>query len=101
MTFLYIYLNLDQACTIYFSNEWEDNRQGTALHEFMHAFWFEHEHWRKDRDHFVDVKDSNDEQYSIDRFSKELTIFDPFSVMLYSEDDWMKRNSGSRLWKLK
>ena len=67
----------------------------------MHAFGFEHEHWRKDRDYFVYVSDTADEQYDISTFSKTLTSFDPFSVMLYDEDEKMQRESRSRLWKLK
>ena len=97
----------DQTCSISLSNDWIYHRQGTALHEFMHALGFEHEHCRNDRDYFVYVQENdidNEEekrQYSITRFSQELTIFDPFSVMLYSESNRIERDPRSRLWKLK
>ena len=97
----------DQTCSISFSNDWKYHRQGTALHEFMHALGFEHEHCRKDRDFFVYIKENEIEnsdekrQYSIANLPKELTIFDPFSVMLYGESNRIKRDPRSRLWKLK
>ena len=88
------------------SNKW--NRQGTAIHEFMHALGFQHEHSRKDRDDFVKVKVNlkelearKDFNYSIISFSQELTRFDPFSVMLYNESWDLDRIKNAGMWNLK
>ena len=86
---------------ISFSNDWIYHRQGTSLHEFMHALWFEHMNNKNNWDYFVYSSDDENYQYSIPHFSKELTLFDPFSVMFYDEVDEMKRDPLSRLWKLK
>ena len=91
----------EKVTTISFWNSWDWHRQGTALHEIMHVLGFHHEQSRKDRDHFVKVKDLNDGNYSIISFSQELTPFDPFSVMLYNESEDMERAGDSRIWKLK
>ena len=91
----------DSVCKISFWNDWKWHRQGTALHEILHALGFHHEQSRKDRDNFLKVKDMDDENYSIILFSQELTPFDPFSVMLYNETEEMERKGKVGIWKLK
>lgn len=39
--------------------------------------------------------------YTIQSFSQELTPFDPFSVMLYNEDEKLERIGDVDMWKLK
>ena len=60
-----------------------------------------HEHCRKDRDEYVDVYISNS-WYEIEEDSKELTAFDPFSILFFGEDKKnMKRASNTGIFKLK
>ena len=86
---------------ISFGNDWKWQRKGTALHEILHSLGFHHEHSRKDRDSYLKVINSDDDNYLIEMFSQELTRFDPFSVMLYNETELMERIGDEGMWKLK
>ena len=86
---------------ISFGNDWKWHRKGTALHEILHSLGFHHEQSRTDRDKYLKVINSNDDNYSIKMFSQELTRFDPFSVMLYNETELMERIGDEGVWKLK
>jgi hypothetical protein len=84
--FTYGNLFENKDVTISLSNEWDmDRRQGTALHETMHALGYHHEHSRNDRDHFLTVKIGKDHNNDIIESSFSITRFDPFSVMMYGE----------------
>lgn len=91
----------NNACTISLWNTWIWHRQGTALHEILHSLGFDHEHCRKDRDHYVKLKDSEVNNYFINKFSQELTPYDPFSVMHYNESEKIERIDDKSIWKLK
>ena len=82
-------------------NSWDWHRQGTALHEILHGLGFNHEQSRKDRDKYLKIKEIKNINYTIDKPIHELTPFDPFSVMLYNEDEKMERIGDIRIWKLK
>ena len=86
---------------IYFGNDWKWQRRGTALHEILHSLGFHHEQSRTDRDRYLKVINTDDHNYSIEKFSQELTRFDPFSVMLYPETEVMERIGNEGMWKLK
>ena len=75
---------------------WPEMRR-TSCHELLHALGFGHEHQRRDRDGSIDVK-SEGLQYCMKDKLLGLTRFDPFSIMLYSEDERLSRNSGDRVW---
>lgn len=75
--------------------------KGTAIHETMHALGFVHEHSRTDRDKAVTVLEINNINYDIDHKSIAFTPFDPFSVMLYHENEVLQRKEEYNLWKLK
>ena len=86
---------------ISFSNEWKWHRKGTALHKILHSLGFHHVQSRTDRDRYLKVINSADDNYSIKMFSQELTRFDPFSVMLYNETEFLERIGDEGVWKWK
>lgn len=85
--------------TISLWSEWQNKSVGIVLHEMLHALGFYHEQSRKDRDQFVEVigKSNN---YRIQHSSQELTKFDCFSIMLYEENDLMRR-TDNKVWNAK
>ena len=78
---------------------WHEMRR-TSCHELLHALAFGHEHQRRDRSGSIDVK-SGGSQYCKKDELFGLTRFDPFSIMLYPEDERLSRNSGDRVWVTK
>mgnify|MGYP006298142133 CR=1 FL=1 len=64
---------------------------GTAIHETLHALGFDHEQCRSDRGEAITVKELNNHNYQVKKDSKAVTIFDPFSVMLYNETEKLER----------
>jgi len=80
-----------------------DGRQGTLVHELLHALGFEHEHQRHDADTYIipqkDVKDNWRDQYDLEPSFMGLSRFDPFSVMIYP---LMKpRTDSDSVWEIK
>ena len=62
-----------------------------------------HEHQRPDRDSSADFGDVHvteewKDQYCKDQNLTEITPFDPFSILLYPEDERMERNLGDAVW---
>lgn len=77
----------------------EPEKKRTSCHEILHALGVGHEHQRKDRDNSVKVKnDDNDSSYKKRENLLGITQFDPFSIMLYPEDEKMLRNSDDPVW---
>lgn len=87
-------------------HDFEDKRQ-TSVHELFHSLGFSHEQCRRDAGLYVTNKvppDDHDwyDNYASDREVEGLTRFDPFSVMLYPEDEALQRNpTNDIVWKLK
>lgn len=86
---------------IHLGSEWDSNQmKGTSIHELMHALGFNHEMQRLDKEMYVDVDKNVDHNYD-KKIYKIRTRFDPFSVMLYPEDNEMWRKAGDPIWNLK
>ncbi|VDI22143.1 Hypothetical predicted protein [Mytilus galloprovincialis] len=88
---------------IHLGSKWDVNQmKGTSIHELMHALGFHHEMQRLDREMYLhmDVVKKPDQNYDEIAY-KILTRFDPFSVMLYPEDNEMWRKAGDPIWNLK
>ena len=83
------------------------NMKSTSVHELLHALGFEHEHKRRDAEHYIlytGTKETDEEWY--DQYVPEddvygLTVFDPFSIMMYDEDEYLRRNEYNPIWHLK
>lgn len=86
---------------IYLNPLWGDKKR-TSCHELLHALGFQHEHKRRDRDSSVHVQDVEREwksQYSMADDQLGITRFDPFSIMMYPEDqEYLRRNSEDPVW---
>jgi len=88
--------------TIHLGDECPEMKQ-TSCHELLHALGLGHEHQRLDRDFYVSVKDVHltkewKNQHCKRENLTEITPFDPFSIMLYPEDEIMQRNLGDPVW---
>ena len=82
-------------------------KQQTSIHELLHSLGFSHEHCRRDAHLYVNNNVSRNDQrwfrnYASDREVEGLTRFDPFSVMLYPEDERLQRIATNDIvWDLK
>lgn len=92
---------------IHLGEKWsKDQMAGTSIHELLHALGFCHTMKRFDSSIYLDVKtdgldDASAYQYTSDPYYRILTRFDPFSIMMYSENEIMKRAKGDKIWDLK
>ena len=79
----------------------------TSVHELLHALGFGHEHQRPDASASVDTRVGENDPDWKSNFEQDhdicgITRFDPFSVMLYCEDDRLQRKQwNDPIWKLK
>lgn len=91
---------------IFLGHDFEDKKR-TSVHELLHSLGFSHEHCRRDAGLYVTNNVSPDDHYwypnyASDREIEGLTRFDPFSVMLYPEDEALQRNPmNDTVWELK
>ena len=89
---------------IYLGDDFEDKQQ-TSLHEIYHALGVDHEHQRKDiKFSMKNTNPSSDHNRGVQKTVQPLTRFDPFSVMLYPEDEQLmlrRRTVIDRVWELK
>ena len=88
---------------IFLYSEWSDMKR-TSCHELLHALGFEHEHQRRDRESSIHQnwqrsrEDDMFRQYEIIADILGITRFDPFSILLYPEDEELSRNRGDPVW---
>ena len=75
----------DKLWKISISNSWISNRQGIALHQILHSLGFNHELSRNKKVNNLKIYKQEDNNFSIFRFSKELTPHDPYSALFYKE----------------
>ena len=95
---------LETAFTeIFLDSEWSEMKR-TSCHELLHALGFQHEHQRGDRESSIQLnwqRSREDEmfwQYEIIDNVVGITRFDPFSILLYPEDEELSRNRGDPVW---
>lgn len=81
---------------IFLYSGWSEKKR-TSCHELLHALGFGHEHQRQDRESSIQVE-SRGSQYRIKNELLGLTRFDPFSILLYPEDEELSRNRGDPVW---
>ncbi|XP_068712388.1 uncharacterized protein [Montipora capricornis] len=89
----------DSTSEIYLYSEAKEKKR-TSCHELFHALGVGHEHQRRDRDNYVEVEsgDNRDKSYKKRDDLYGITQFDPFSIMLYPEDEKMLRKYGDSVW---
>lgn len=95
-------------CEITLNDHWDEEcKNGTALHEMLHAIGLEHEHQRHDAAKYVDINyhdvpDGELDQYQPVDENYALSRFDPFSVMMYPcYRVLVPKRNGDSIWKLK
>lgn len=81
---------------IYLYSGW-NNKKRTSCHELLHALGFGHEHQRPDRDYSIEVGSDTSQYKKLDDLYG-VTRFDPYSIMLYPEDEEYLRRSGDPVW---
>ena len=92
--------------TITLGHKFEDKQQ-TSVHELLHSLGFSHEQCRRDASLYLhnEVLPSDNQwfsNYAADREVEGMTRFDPFSVMMYPEDEKLLRKDRSDIvWQLK
>ena len=75
--------------------------QGRALHEFIHALGFMHEHQRPDRDNYVDIHWENIEKNHVvdfektsrNKYEENYINYDVNSIMHYGSKAFSKNNN--------
>ena len=74
---------------IYLGNLESFNVKRTAVHELLHGLGFEHEHQRKDAKQYLRYPENceNDQDLVVKDNYVPLTAFDPYSIILYKEQD--------------
>jgi len=84
---------------IFLYSEWSEMKR-TSCHELLHAVGFQHEHQRRDRESSIhqNRQGSPNNQYKVVADVLGITRFDPFSILLYSEDEKLSRNRGDPVW---
>lgn len=84
------------SAEIYLYPHW-NNKTRTSCHELLHALGFGHEHQRPDRDFSIEVWSDTSQYKKLDDLYG-VTRFDPYSIMLYLEDEEWLRRSGDPVW---
>ena len=86
----------DGSAEIYLYSGW-NNKDRTSCHELLHALGFGHEHQGPDRDYSIEVGSDTSQYKKLDDLYG-VTRFDPYSIMLYPEDEERLRRSGDPVW---